>query len=147
MSTTLRRTYRPTVTVPLSIAIVAVFAGAVNALLALVGTAIGASGPGLQPVAYLSLTVVAAIGGAVGWHLVDRFAKRPSRVMRWLVPSFLAVSFVPDILIGATTGTGDGWLYATILMIMHVTTITIAILTYRRVMPLSDREDARDATA
>jgi hypothetical protein len=147
MSTTLPRTYSPTVAVPLSIAIVAVLASAVNAVLALVGSAVGATGPGLQPIAYLSLTVVAAIGGAVGWHLIDRFAKRPRRVMRWLVPSFLAVSFVPDILIGVTTGTGDGWLYAAVLMSMHVITITIAILTYRRLMPLSDREDARDTTA
>jgi hypothetical protein len=142
MSTTLSRTYSPTVAVPLSIAIVAVFAGAVNALLALVGSSIGADGPGLQPIAYLSLTLIAAIAGAIGWHLVDRFAKRPSRVMRWLIPTFLAVSFLPDVLIGATTGTGDGWLYATVLMIMHVTTITIAILAYRRLMPLSDRVDA-----
>ncbi|MGK3952350.1 DUF6069 family protein [Microbacterium sp. I2] len=147
MSTTLPRTYSPTVAVPLSIAIVAVLASAVNSVLALVGSAVGATGPGLQPIAYLSLTVVAAIGGAVGWHLIDRFAKRPRRVMRWLVPSFLAVSFVPDILIGVTTGTGDGWLYAAVLMSMHVITITIAILTYRRLMPLSDREDARDTTA
>lgn len=147
MSTTLPRTYSPTVAVPLSIAIVAVLASAVNAVLALVGSAVGATGPGLQPIAYLSLTVVAAIGGAVGWHLIDRFAKRPRRVMRWLVPSFLAVSFLPDILIGVTTGTGDGWLYAAVLMSMHVITITIAILTYRRLMPLSDREDARDTTA
>ena len=147
MSTTLPRTYSPTVAVPLSIAIVAVLASAVNAVLALVGSAVGATVPGLQPIAYLSLTVVAAIGGAVGWHLIDRFAKRPRRVMRWLVPSFLAVSFVPDILIGVTTGTGDGWLYAAVLMSMHVITITIAILTYRRLMPLSDREDARDTTA
>jgi hypothetical protein len=137
MSTTLPRTYRPTVTVLMSIAIVALLASAVNALLAIVGGAIGASGPGLQPTAYLSLTIVAAIGGAVGWHLINRFAKHPGRMMTWLVPSFLALSFVPDILIGATTGTGAGWLYATVLMLMHVATITVAILTYRRFMPLS----------
>lgn len=147
MSTTLPRTHRPTVTVPLSIATVAVLAGAINALLAVLGSSIGASGPGLQPIAYLSLTVVAAIGGAIGWHLVDRFAQRPSRVMTWLVPSFLAVSFVPDILIGVTSGTGAGWLYASVLMIMHVATITIAILTYRRLMPLSDHEGTRDTSA
>jgi hypothetical protein len=142
MSTTLSRTYSPTVAVPLSIAIVAVFAGAVNALLALVGSTSGADGPGLQPIAYLSLTVIAAIGGAIGWHLINRSARRPSRVMRWLIPSFLAVSLIPDILIGITTATGNGWLYATVLMIMHVTTITIAILAYRRLMPLTDHVGA-----
>jgi hypothetical protein len=66
MSTTLSRTYSPTAAVPLSIAIVAVFAGAVNALLALVGSSMGADGPGLQPIAYLSLTIIAAIAGAIG---------------------------------------------------------------------------------
>lgn len=59
--------------------------------------------------------------------------------MRWLVPAFLAVSFIPDILVGASTGTSEGWLYSGILMLMHVATVAIAILTYRRVMPLSDR--------
>ena len=147
MSTTLPRTYRPIVTVPLSIAIVALLAGGINALLAVVGSSFGASGVGLQPIAFLSLTVVAAIGGAVGWHLIDRFTKRPGRVMMWLVPLFLAISFVPDVLVGATTGTGAGWLYAAILMVMHVTTITVAILTYRRLMPLSDREGTGTATA
>ncbi|PJJ70874.1 hypothetical protein CLV46_0403 [Diaminobutyricimonas aerilata] len=147
MSTTLRRIDRPPVAVPLAIAVVAVLASALNALLALAGTSIGARGPGLQPIPFLSLTVLAAVGGAVGWHLVDRIAKRPSRVMRWLVPSFLAVSFLPDIFIGIAAGTGDGWVYAAVLMCMHVTTITVAVLTYRRLMPLKDREGRRDQDA
>lgn len=147
MPTTMPRRYRPTLAVPLSIAVVAALASAVNAVLAVVGSSVGASGPGLQPIAYLSLTVVASIGGAVGWHVIDRFAKNPSRVMRWLVPSFLAVSFVPDILVGVMGGNGDGWLYASILMAMHVATITIAILTYRRLMPLSDTVDTGEVTA
>lgn len=140
MSTTLQSTYRPSTAIPLSIAIVAIAAGVVNAVLALIGTSLGANGPGVQPLPYISLTVIAAIGGAIGWHLINRFAPHPGRVMRWLVPTLLAVSFVPDIAIGIATGTGDGWLYAGVLMLMHVATITIAILTYRRFMPLTDRD-------
>jgi hypothetical protein len=52
--------------------------------------------------------------------------------MRWLVPTFLVVSFIPDIAVGVAMG----WLVAGALSLMHVATIVIAVLTYRRFMPL-----------
>ncbi len=136
--------YRTLPAVLRSAAVVAVAAGIANALLALLGSAAGASdGVGLQPVAFVTLTVVAAVGGAVGWHLVNRFSARPSRVMRWLVPAFLVVSFVPDVLVGASEGTAAGWTYALVLMAMHVATIAIAVPVYRRFLPLTDDASAR----
>lgn len=133
MTTITRSDYRTRTAIPLSALIVAVAAGIVNALIALGAVALGAEATGgLQPIAYLSLTVIAAIAGAVGWHIVGRRAQRPQRVMRWLVPAFLVVSFIPDVFVGMAMG----WLAAGALALMHIATITIAVLTYRRFMPL-----------
>lgn len=142
MTATTERPRRPLTAVLLSIIIVVVGAGVANAVLAAIGLAAGLGSPstiGLQPIAYVTLTVVAAIGGAVGWRIVSRAATRPSRVMRWLVPTVLVVSFVPDFLVGATAGTAGGWGYAAVLMAMHVATVIVAIATFRRLMPLPDR--------
>lgn len=126
-------TYRVGTAIPLSAVIVAVTGSAANALVALASTSLGAESiGGLQAMAYISFTVIAAIAGAVGWHLINRYARRPARVMRWLVPTFLVISFVPDIFVG----TQMGWLTAGALMCMHVLTITIAVLVYSRLMPL-----------
>ncbi len=133
MTTLTRPAYRISSALPLSAAIVAVAAGAANALIAF--GAIGLGAPvigGLQPAAFLTFTVIAAVAGAVGWHLINRLARRPAQVMRWLVPTFLVVSFLPDVAVGMAMG----WLIAGALMLMHVATITIAVLTYRRLMPL-----------
>lgn len=133
MSTITQPDYRVRTAVPLSALVVAIAAGAVNALIALGATALGAeTAGGLQPIAYISFTIVAAIAGAVGWHIINRRAGRPEKVMQWLVPTFLVVSFIPDIVVGVTMG----WLMAGALALMHVATITIAVLTYRRFMPL-----------
>jgi hypothetical protein len=140
---------RPLTATLLAIVVVAVVAGVVNALLAAVGLAMGlgnASTIGLQPIAYLSLTLVAAIAGAVGWRIIDRSTRRPSGVMRWLVPTVLVVSFVPDLIVGASAGTMGGWGYAVVLMAMHVATIAVAIVTFLRVLPLHDAARATRRT-
>ncbi|HWV50348.1 MAG TPA: DUF6069 family protein [Microbacterium sp.] len=133
MTTITRPDYRARTAITISALIVAVAASIVNALIALGAVALGAEvAGGLQPVAYLSLTIIAAVAGAFGWHIINLRARRPATVMRWLVPAFLAVSFVPDIIVGVSMG----WLVAGSLMLMHVATITIAVLVYRRLMPL-----------
>lgn len=133
MTTVTAPGYRAATAIPLSALIVAVAASAANALIALAATTLGAEAAGgLQPMSYLAFTVIAAIAGAVGWHLINRSARRPARVMRWLVPAFLLVSFSPDVAVGVSMG----WLMASALMLMHVATITIAVLTYRRFLPL-----------
>ena len=133
MTTITRPDYRARTAITISALIVAVSAAIVNALIALSTVALGAEvAGGLQPVAYVSFTIIAAVAGAFGWHTINLRARRPANVMRWLVPAFLAVSFIPDIIVGASMG----WLVAGALMLMHVVTITIAVLTYRRFMPL-----------
>jgi hypothetical protein len=136
---------RPLTATLLAVVVVTVVASVANALIAAVGLAMGlasATTIGLQPMAYISLTLMAAVAGAVGWRIIDRSACRPSRVMRWLVPTVLAVSFVPDLIIGASAGTTSGWGYAVVLMAMHVATIVIAIVSFQRLLPLHDRARA-----
>ena len=130
--------YRAGTAIPLSAALVALAAGLVNAIIAFGATALGAEVTGgLQPTAYISFTVIAAIAGAVGWHIINRYTRRPARVMRWLVPTFLLVSFIPDMVVGVSMG----WLMAGALMLMHIATITIAVLVYHRFMPLRAHAD------
>jgi len=125
--------YRARVGIPLSALIVAVIGSAVNALIAWGGVSLGAAATGgLLPAAYIPATVVAAIGGAIGWHLINRYARDPRRVMRWLVPAFLVLSFIPDVIVGLSLG----WLVTVTLMAMHVATITVGVTTYSRLMPL-----------
>lgn len=63
--------------------------------------------------------------------------------MRWLVPAFLVVSFVPDFLVSAAMG----WLATGALMLMHVTTIAIAVPVYARIMPLRASGSGEDRTS
>jgi hypothetical protein len=58
------------------------------------------------------------------------------------VPTVLVVSFVPDVVVGAMAGNAEGWAYAAVLMAMHVATVAVAIVTFRRLMPLPDRTPA-----
>lgn len=133
MTTISRADYQARTAIAISASVVALAASAVNALIALGATALGAEPTGgLQPIAYISFTIIAAFAGAVGWHIINRRASRPATVMQWLVPTFLVVSFIPDIVVGVAMG----WLMAGALTLMHVATITIAVLTYRRFMPL-----------
>ena len=133
MTTITQPAYRARTAITISALIVAVAASIVNALIALGAVALSAEVVGgLQPVAYVSFTMIAAIAGALGWHFINQRARRPATVMRWLVPAFLAVSFIPDIIVGASLG----WLVAGSLVLMHIATITIAVLVYRRLMPL-----------
>ncbi|MGO2110340.1 MAG: DUF6069 family protein [Pseudoclavibacter sp.] len=133
MTTISKPDYRVGTAIAISALIVAVAGSAVNALVALGAVALGASvAGGLQPIAYISLTVVSGIGGAIGWHLINRRAKRPAQVLRWLVPTFFVVSLVPTLAVGFDMG----WLVAGALMLMHLTTAVVAVLSYRRLMPL-----------
>jgi len=140
MTTLNTSTYRPLTAMGLSAGVVAVAASLVNALVAVVAVGLGATAAGgLLPQAYITFTVVAAIAGAAGWHLINRYARRPERIITWLVPTFLVVSFIPDVAVGLDLG----WLTAGALMVMHVTTIAIAVIAYRRFMPLRDGDSAK----
>lgn len=112
--------------------VVASVADAVLALLAL-----GAGAPDdfkpLKASSYIFLTAVGVVAGAVGWAMVRKVSKNPEALVRWLVPTLVVVSFVPDLLLfGAGGATGVG-----ALLRMHVAVATAAVFSYRKVMPLS----------
>lgn len=119
----------------MSAALVAVLASIANAIVATIAVALGldaTASHGLEAFSYVPLTVIGAVASAVGWHLVNRYTPRPDRVLRWLVPLALLLSWIPDLYVALDTG----WPNAIALMMMHTITVVIAVLVYRWRMPL-----------
>ncbi|RPF38991.1 DUF6069 family protein [Streptomyces sp. TLI_185] len=112
-----------------------VVASAADAVLALLALAAGAPDDfkPLKASSYIFLTAVGVVAGAVGWAIVRKVSKAPEALVRWLVPTLVVISFVPDFLLfGAGGATGVG-----ALLLMHVVVAAAAVFTYRKVMPLS----------
>ena len=85
---------------------------------------------------YGFLTVVGAIAGAIGWHLVATRSRNAAGVLRVLVPTVLVLSFIPDVLLLVTDsqpGTTTAGVVA--LMLMHVGVAVAAVPAYRRFIP------------
>jgi hypothetical protein len=86
---------------------------------------------------YTALIVPAVIGGAIGWQLVRARATNPSRLLARLVPLVLLLSFVPDLLIGATkTLTATTWGGVLALMAMHIVVACAAVGSYLVFLPV-----------
>ncbi|TPQ16880.1 DUF6069 family protein [Streptomyces sporangiiformans] len=112
--------------------VVAALADAVLALLALAAGAPDDFQP-LKPASYIFLTAVGVVAGAIGWAIVRKVSKDPEALVRWLVPTVVVVSFVPDFLLF-----GDGGVAGVVaLLLMHVVVAVVAVFSYRKVMPLS----------
>jgi hypothetical protein len=120
----------------------AVVAVAVNALIAVIAHGFGASDE-FQPLqfgAYAFLTVAGILIAAAGWAAIRRWTKRPSAVLRWLVPAVLVVSFVPDLaLLGSDAQPGTSGFAVVALIVMHINVAAVAVPVFRRVLPLPDR--------
>ncbi len=85
---------------------------------------------------YGFLTVVGAIAGAIGWHLVVARSGNASGALRVLVPTVLVLSLIPDVLLlasGSQPGTTTVGVVA--LMLMHVGVAVAAVPAYRRFIP------------
>lgn len=124
------------------IAVAAVGAVLVNALIAVLARALGAS-DGFQPLwfsVYALFTVIGVLIGAAAWALIRRFTRRPASLLRWLVPTVVALSLIPDIgLLFADGQPNTSGLAVAALMLMHVATAVVAVPVFRRVLPVSDR--------
>jgi hypothetical protein len=86
----------------------------------------------LEPPAYVFLTALGVLAGAVGWGIVRRLSQNPERLLRRLVPSVVVISLVPDFFLfdeGEVAG-------VVALLVMHLAVAVIAVQAYRRVMPL-----------
>ncbi|GHH88971.1 DUF6069 family protein [Streptomyces capitiformicae] len=106
-----------------------------NVVLAVLALALGAPDDfqPLMPGSYVFLTAVGVIAGAIGWVVVRKVSKDPEKLVRWLVPTVVVVSFVPDFLL---FGAG-GVVGVMALLLMHVAVAAAAVFAYRKVMPLS----------
>ena len=85
---------------------------------------------------YGFLTVLGAIVGAIGWHLVVARSRNASGVLRVLVPTVLVLSFIPDVMLlvtGSQPGTTTAGVVA--LMLMHVGVAAAAVPAFRRFIP------------
>jgi H+/Cl- antiporter ClcA len=111
----------------------------VNAVIAVVALAAGVSEEftPMQPSSYIPLTVIGLLAGAAGWAAVQKRSRRPTAVLRWLVPVVVAASLLPDVALLVagiqpnTTGLG-----VAALMVMHMTTAAIAVPIFARALPL-----------
>jgi uncharacterized membrane protein HdeD (DUF308 family) len=130
------RTKTSTVLVAGVVAIVAALVG--NTVVAQVALAAGAS-EAFQPLtvgAYGFFTVIGVIAGLVGWLLVRR-AANAAATLRWLIPTVLVLSLVPDVLLGFSDRAGVSWGAVVALMVMHVVVTVAAVTTFSRLLPVS----------
>ena len=88
----------------------------------------------LQVAVFAPLTIVGVIAGAGGWAVIRRFSRRPAATLRWLVPTVLVASWIPDLLL--LGGAGVGAVLA--LMSMHLAVAAVAVPVYARVLPVRD---------
>ncbi|MDH6213295.1 DUF6069 family protein [Streptomyces pseudovenezuelae] len=112
-----------------------VVASVVDTVIALLALAAGAPDDfePLKAPSYIFLTAVGVVAGAVGWAVVRKVSKDPQALVRWLAPTLVVVSFVPDFLLfgdGGARGVGA-------LLLMHVAVAATAVFAYRKVMPLT----------
>ena len=133
-------------TAPRTKASTVLLAGLVAVILALVGNTIvaqvalaaGAS-ESFQPLtfaAYSFFTVVGVVAGLIGWLLIRRSANAAA-TLRWLVPTVLVLSLVPDVLLGFSDRPGVSWGAVLALMVMHVVVTVAAVGTFSRLLPVS----------
>ena len=117
--------------------VAAVVALVANTVVAQVARAAGASDDftPLTPGAYGFFTVIGVIAGLVGWLLIRR-TTTAAATLRWLVPTVLVLSLVPDVLVGFSDQAGVSWGAVIALMVMHVIVTLVAVATFTRLLPL-----------
>ncbi len=118
---------------------VAIVAGLVgNTVVSQIALAAGASEE-FQPLsfgAYSFFTVIGVVVGLVGWLLVRRKTNAEA-TLRWLVPTVLVLSLVPDVALGFSDRPGVSWGAVAALMVMHVVVTVAAVATFSRLLPVA----------
>ncbi len=117
----------------------AVVAIALSAVVAAVAHAAGVSHDfaALTIPVFTPFIIIGLLGGAVAWAIVGQRSAAPGRLMRWLAPTVVLLSFVPDILVGAQHGLpGTSWGGIFALMTMHLIVAAAGITSYRFFLPL-----------
>lgn len=116
-----------------------VLAALVDTAIAALGHAAGASTE-FQPLkapAFVSFTLFGILIGAAGWAIVRRRSADPRALLRRLVPTVLALSFIPDLAMLVSSYLPHSNTAGVIaLLAMHVTVATIAVTAYSRALPI-----------
>ncbi len=87
----------------------------------------------IQPAAYIALTTLGLIAGALGWYTITRLSTRPGQLLRRLVPAAIVLSFIPDIAVGVSKAVPHTtWAGVGALMVMHVIVAVAEVASYRR---------------
>ena len=86
---------------------------------------------------YGMLTVIGAIIGAIGWHLIATRSRNATRLLSWLVPAVLVLSLIPDVMLLADKSSQPGTTTAGViaLMLMHFGVAAAAVPAFRRFIP------------
>jgi hypothetical protein len=104
-----------------------------------------------QPLTFAGLlppTVLGLLIAVVVWELVRRRAGDPVAVMRRLVPIVVVLSWVPDVVLGATHQEATRqvvhttWGEVAALMVMHLFVAAIGLGLFSQLLPLRHRPDA-----
>jgi hypothetical protein len=104
-----------------------------------------------QPLTFRGLigpTVAGLLIAVVVWQLVRRRAGDPVAVMRRLVPIVVVLSWVPDVVLGATHRAGTShvahttWGEVAALMVMHLFVAAIGVGLFSLLLPLRRRPAA-----
>lgn len=107
-----------------------------------------------QPLTFGGLigpTVLGLLTAVVVWELVRRRAGDPVAVMRRLVPIVIVLSWVPDVVLGATHRAGTSyvahttWGEVAALMVMHLFVAAIGVGLFSQLLPLRRRPEAPSA--
>jgi hypothetical protein len=89
--------------------------------------------------------VIGVVAGAAGWLAVRRRAANPSGGMRSLAPAVIALSFIPDVLIGVTKfEAGTTWAGVGGLMAMHLAVAICSVAAFARFLPLTGQPQHRE---
>ena len=100
----------------------------------------------VKPSSYIGLIVVGVVAGAAGWLAVRRRAANAPGVLRFLVPAVVALSFIPDVLIGVTKSeAGTTWAGVGGLMAVHLAVAVCAVVAFNRFLPLAGQSEHRAA--
>ncbi|WP_394620217.1 DUF6069 family protein [Lentzea sp. JNUCC 0626] len=138
-TTTARPPRSSAIAVVVGIITAAAFSIALNAGVAAIALAAGASSDfvPLTPQAYGMWSVVGVLAGFAGWAVVRARSSRPRRLMRLLVPTVVSTSWTPDVLLVVNDWLpGAGWGAAIALMAMHVVVAAVVVVICLRVLPL-----------
>jgi len=113
-------------------------ATSLDAVVAAIAHAAGASRE-FSPLKLPSYTTLTAVG-ILGWAFVRRRASHPRALLLKIVPIVLAVSFVPDVLVGTSRSlTGTSWGAVAALNSMHLVVAAVGLTAYLRVLPIPRR--------